>query len=86
MTGALAFDTHQFVKTLVDGGFSESQAEALAAAQAAVLVGNPAPGRDIERVRAEGEIHKIQADLLEWILGALLIAQIALAIALNLLA
>lgn len=78
MTESVSFDTHRFVKTLVDGGFSESQAEALAVAQAAVLARRTALEREIERVRAEGEIHKIEADLLEWIFRALLIAQTAL--------
>lgn len=78
MTESLSFDTHRFVKTLVDGGFSEPQAEALAEAQAAVLARNTTTGRDIERIRLEAEIHKIQADLLEWIFRALLIAQTAL--------
>ena len=85
MTQAPAFDTHQFVKTLVEGGFTEGQAEVLAAAQAAVLERNPAPGREIERIRLEAEIQKIETDLLEWVLGALLIVQTAFVVALVLL-
>ena len=85
MTESPAFDTHRFVKTLVQGGFTEGQAEVLAAAQAAVLNRNPATGRDLEEIRLQAEIHKIEADLLEWVFGALLIAQTAFIVALVLL-
>lgn len=74
MTEALAFDTHQFVKTLMDKGFSQGQAEALATAQAAVLDKNLATKRDIEKLRSDMkvEIEKIKADLLKWMIGAMI--------------
>ena len=83
MTEALAFDTHQFVKTLMDKGFSQGQAEALATAQAAVLDKNLATKRDIEKLRSDMkvEIEKIKADLLKWMIGAM-IAQSAVIVAL----
>ena len=83
MTGALAFDTHQFVKTLMDEGFSQGQAEALATAQAAVLDKNLATKRDLEKLRSDMkvEIEKIKADLLKWMIGAM-IAQSAVIVGL----
>ena len=83
MTEALAFDTHQFVKTLMDKGFSQGQAEALATAQAAVLDKNLATKRDLEKLRSDMkvEIEKIKADLLKWMIGAM-IAQSAVIVAL----
>lgn len=74
MTEALAFDTHQFVKTLMDKGFSQGQAEALATAQAAVLDKNLATKRDLEKLRSDMkvEIEKIKADLLKWMIGAMI--------------
>ena len=83
MTEALAFDTHQFVKTLMDEGFSQGQAEALATAQAAVLDKNLATKRDLEKLRSDMkvEIEKIKADLLKWMIGAM-IAQSAVIVGL----
>lgn len=83
MTGALAFDTHQFVKTLMEHGFSQSQAEGLAKAQAVALDKNLVTKRDLEELRLEMrvEIHKIKADLLKWMIGAM-IAQTALIVGL----
>lgn len=86
MTEALAFDTHQFVKTLMDEGFSQGQAEALATAQAAVLDKNLVTRRDIEEIRLEiekvkTEVQRIKADLLKWMIGAM-IAQSAVIVAL----
>ena len=83
MTEALAFDTHQFVKTLMDKGFSQGQAEALATAQAAVLDKNLVTKRDLEKLRSDMkvEIEKIKADLLKWMIGAM-IAQSAVIVAL----
>ena len=37
MTGAIAFDTHRFVKHLTDSGFTERQAETLAEEHVALL-------------------------------------------------
>lgn len=83
MTESLAFDTHQFVKTLMDEGFSQGQAEALATAQAAVLDKNLATKRDLEKLRSDMkvEIEKIKTDLLKWMIGAM-IAQSAVIVAL----
>lgn len=83
MTEALPFDTHRFVKTLMEGGFSEGQAEALATAQAAVLEKNLATRRDIAELRLEMRvaIHGIKADLSKWMIGAM-IAQSALIVGL----
>ena len=36
MTEAIAFDTHRFVKRMIEGGFTERQAEALAEVYAAL--------------------------------------------------
>lgn len=83
MTEALAFDTHRFVTTLVEGGFTEEQAVALAVAQAAILDKNLATRRDLEKLRLEMrvEVHKIKTDLLKWMIGAM-IAQSAVIVAL----
>lgn len=62
------------VKTLMDKGFSQGQAEALATAQAAVLDKNLATKRDLEKLRSDMkvEIEKIKADLLKWMIGAMI--------------
>ena len=67
MTDAVPFDTHQFVKNLVQNGFSEQQAEALAEEQAALLDGNAATTADLERVRAE--IDRAKWSLVKWMFG-----------------
>ena len=40
MTEAIAFDTHRFVKRLTESGFTEKQAETLAAEHVALLNAN----------------------------------------------
>ena len=108
MTGAIAFDTHRFVKRLTDSGFTEKQAETLAEEHVALLNANLATKADIaaleahiaevkagvEALRQETKvgmealrqetraaIATVKADLLKWMLGAL-IAQGGLVIAL----
>ena len=90
MIGAIAFDTHRFVKRLTEGGFTEEQAETLAEEQVALLNTNLATKADIEAVRADVEvvnadlqrdIEAVKADLLKWLFGAM-IAQAGLIVAL----
>ena len=61
MTGAIAFDTHRFVKRLTDSGFTEEQAETLAEEHVALLNDNLATKADIEAVR--GDVAKVEAGL-----------------------
>ncbi|MDE0174380.1 MAG: hypothetical protein OYH76_23135 [Defluviicoccus sp.] len=72
MTEAIAFDTHRFVKRLTDCGFTEQQAETLAAEHVSLLNANVATKLDFAELRA---------DLLKWMIG-LLIAQGGLIVAL----
>ncbi len=119
MKEAIAFDTHRFVKHLIDGGFTERQAEALADEQIAMLNTNLATRTDIQQIRADmdamrlatkadmevlrqetkteiaqvqasvealrlatkADIASVKADLLKWMIGAL-IAQGGLVVAL----
>ncbi len=53
MTGAIAFDTHRFVKRLTDCGFTEQQAETLADEHVALLNSNLATKADIEALRKD---------------------------------
>ena len=61
MTEAIAFDTHRFVKRLTESGFTEKQAETLAAEHVALLNANLATKADIETVRAD--IETVRADI-----------------------
>lgn len=70
MTVAIPFDTHRFVKNLVQNGFSEQQAEALAEERAALLHGNAATKADLEQVRWS---------LVKWMFGAVFGAVFGLA-------
>ena len=95
MTVAIPFDTHRFVKNLVQNGFSERQAEALAEERAALLHGNLAIKVDIEKVREEiealrlatnAEIQKVQQEIdrakwstVKWMLGIVFGAMFGLA-------
>ena len=63
MSGAIAFDTHRFVKRLTQTGFTEAQAEALADEQVSLLNGNLATKQNL---------LELKADLLKWIIGALI--------------
>ena len=78
----LTFDTHEFIRTLQDAGFEQSQAEAVAnafknASSQAEIVTKP----DIEllrrdmresELRLEAKISDIKYDLVKWIAGMLL--------------
>ena len=83
MSEAIAFDTHRFVKRLTESGFTEKQAETLAEEHVALLNGNLATKADIEALRQEtrAAIEAVKADLLKWLIGAL-IAQGSLIVAL----
>ena len=83
MSEAIAFDTHRFVKRLTESGFTEKQAETLAEEHVALLNGNLATKADIETLRQEtrAAIEAVKADLLKWLIGAL-IAQGSLIVAL----
>ena len=50
-TPAFTFDTHKFVKRLVDSGFTEQQAEVLADEQTNLINSNLATTLDIEEVK-----------------------------------
>jgi len=79
MSEAIAFDTHRFVKHLTDNGFTERQAETLAEEHVALLNANLATKADLAVVRAG--LASVKADLLKWLIGAL-IAQGGLIVAL----
>ena len=79
MSEAIAFDTHKFVKNLTQHGFTEEQAEVLANEQVNLLNSNLATKADIALVQRN--IEAVKADLLKWMIGAL-IAQGTLVIAL----
>ena len=72
MNDAIAFDIHRFVKRLTESGFTEKQAETLAAEHVVLLNANLATKADLAAVKA---------DLLKWLIGAL-IAQASLIVAL----
>ncbi len=68
MNEAIAFDTHRYVKRLTQAGFSEKQAETLAAEQVAILNANLANKADIAEIRVElaeihAEIEKTRAEI-----------------------
>ena len=65
MTGAIAFDTHRFVKNLTASGFTEAQAEALAEEQANLLNSNLATMADISAVESNlrDEIQAVEKNL-----------------------
>ena len=85
MSEAIAFDTHRFVKRLTATGFTEAQAEALAAEQVSLLNSNLATRQDLETLKAdlERQLERLKADimrrmaddkadLLKWMVGALI--------------
>ena len=51
--GAIAFDTLKFAKRLKEGGFTEPQAEALAAAEAEFIEENLATKRDVAELKRD---------------------------------
>ena len=63
MSEAITFDTHRFVKHLTNNGFTEQQAETLADEHVALLNANLATKADLAAVKA---------DLLKWLIGALI--------------
>ena len=58
MNEATSFDAHRFVKLLMDGGFSEQQAEILADEQVTLLNSNLANKVDIEVTIQGGQNQK----------------------------
>lgn len=70
MSVAIAFDTHRFVKRLTESGFTERQAETLAEEHLALLNANLATKTGIEALRAD--IEGSEADLLKWVIAALI--------------
>ena len=79
MTEAITFDTHKFVKNLTGHGFSLEQAEALAAEQVNLLNSNLATKADLSNLATKADLTKIKidlaelkADLLKWMIGALI--------------
>ena len=83
MRDAVTFDTHRFVKNLTACGFTERQAEVLAEEQVNLLESNLATKADIEdlRLSTKADIAAVKADLLKWMIGAM-IAQGGLIVAL----
>ena len=83
MAEAITFDTHRFVKNLTANGFTEAQAEVLAEEQVHLLNSNLATKADLEKLRADLEvkIETVKADILKWMVTAL-IAQTGLIVAL----
>ncbi len=70
----ITFDTLAYVKTLREAGVEEKQAEAQAAALAAVLksgVTDLATKQDIDLLRAElkRDAAELKAELIRWVVG-----------------
>ena len=81
MSEAIAFDTHRFVKHLTENGFTEQQAEVLAAEQVSLLNTNLATQadiaaihQDIDALRQETKagLAEVKSDLLKWMTGGLI--------------
>ena len=72
MTEAITFDTHKFVKNLTEHGFSLEQAEALAAEQVNLLNSNLATKADLSNLATRIDLAELKADLLKWMIGALI--------------
>ena len=70
MSEAIAFDTHRFVKRLTENGFTEQQAEVLADEQVHLLNANLATQADVAAIQRD--IAEVKADLLKWMVGALI--------------
>ena len=59
MSEAIAFDTHRFVKRLIENGFTEQQAEVLAAEQVQLLNTNLATQADVAAIQRDiAAIHQ----------------------------
>lgn len=82
------FDTHRFVKRLVDSGLAEKTAEVLADEQSRLLTDNLATKADLETqlaaVKADLEVRLAEAEVrtVRWMAG-LLIAQGGVIVTLN---
>ena len=88
MSEAIAFDTHRFVKRLIENGFTEQQAEVLADEQVQLLNANLATQadvaaihQDIDALRQETktsiaevqrDIAEVKSDLIKRMVGALI--------------
>lgn len=66
----VTFDTHRFVKNLTACGFTEQQAEVLAEEQVNLLESNLATKTGLVAVKAD--IATVKADLLKWMIGAMI--------------
>ncbi|MBI1207489.1 MAG: hypothetical protein GC191_09415 [Azospirillum sp.] len=84
---AVAFDTHETVKTLTRAGFTEPQAEAVIGAvraAAAVDLSPLATKDDVNRavreseLRLEARIEAAKADTLKWMFGAMGVQTLAI--------
>ena len=59
MPEAIAFDTHRFVKHLIENGFTEQQAEVLADEQVSLLNSNLATQADVAAIQRDiAAIHR----------------------------
>ncbi len=58
MNQAITFDTHRFVKHLIDGGFTDQQAETLADEQVSLLNANLATKTEIANIHASIEAFR----------------------------
>lgn len=83
MSEAITFDTHRFIKRLVEAGMPEKTAEALTDEQINLLNGNLATKLQLAdtEARLEVKITEIESRLLRWIIG-LMIAQTTLTVSL----
>ena len=60
----MTFDTLQFVETLKDGEFSETQAKALSAALKRVVESN------LDELATKRDLAKAKLELIKWMVGA----------------
>jgi hypothetical protein len=76
---AITFDTHAFVKRLTEAGFTESQAEALAAELAKAQEAGIA--ELVTKSYLDARLQEAKGDVIKWVAG-LLLGQAALVAAL----
>ena len=69
MSEAIAFDTHRYVKRLMECGFTDKQAETLADGQIALLNANLA---------TKADLAVLKADLIKWMFGGVLGGMVAM--------
>ena len=60
MNNVIAYDTHKFVKHLMESGFSEQQAEGLVSGQVHLLNDNLATRTDLKVLRAGMDLMKVE--------------------------